>query len=96
MYKSALGVRLHLLFNTSHILKSPAFNVGYRSKNFQREVVDARNIAANVGACSLSANQVGHHSSFFLVLGKSRLVANKWSGYKCSPADYEIVVNPSI
>ena len=58
--------------------------------------MNARNVASVEGVCSLSANQIGCYSSFFVVLNRNKIVANKWLGYKNGPADYDVVVNPKI
>jgi peptide deformylase len=96
MIKSSRSVGLQLLTHSNNLLKMPTWEVGYRSKAFRKELIEVRNIASGKGLCSLSANQVGCYSSFFVVLGRNRLIANKWTGYKAGTSDYEVVVNPKI
>ena len=96
MSKLSRSVRLQLLTHSNNLLKLPTWEVGYRSKTFRKELVDVRNVASEQGVCSLSANQVGCYSSFFVILNRSKIAANKWIGYKAGPSDYDVVVNPKI
>lgn len=96
MYNYGRGVGLQLLTHSSNLLKMPAWKVGYRSRSFRKEVIDLKNVASTQGVCSLSANQIGCSSSFFVVLNRRKLVVDKWAGYKAGPSDYEVVVNPNI
>jgi peptide deformylase len=96
MRKNSQNIGLQLLIQTNNTLKIPTWEVGYKSKTFRRELTDLKNVAVVRGLCSLSTNQIGHLSSFFVILARNRIVEGKWSGYKASAGDYEVVVNPKI